>query len=136
MYLVRLLFLLEIKCSEVKIVSNSLSWHSKDKTLAITGDVRSPLAPNVPTFKELGYPDLNLYVWAALFAPAGTPDILIQKLSIEINKALKTTEVIEKFKAMDFTPLPSTPEELTIFVRNDSRRWAEAVKLSGFKASE
>jgi len=98
--------------------------------------VRSPLAPNVPTFKELGYPDLNLYVWAALFAPAGTPDILIQKLSIEINKALKTTEVIEKFKAMDFTPLPSTPEELTIFVRNDSRRWAEAVKLSGFKASE
>jgi len=134
--LVRLLFLLEIKCSGVKIVSNSLSWHSKDKTLAITGDVRSPLAPNVPTFKELGYPDLNLYVWAALFAPAGTPDILIQKLSIEINKALKTTEVIEKFKAMDFTPLPSTPEELTIFVRNDSRRWAEAVKLSGFKASE
>jgi tripartite-type tricarboxylate transporter receptor subunit TctC len=108
----------------------------KVKALAITGDMRSPLAPNVPTFKELGYPDLNLYVWAALFAPAGTPDILIQKLSIEINKALKTTEVIEKFKAMDFTPLPSTPEELTIFVRNDSRRWAEAVKLSGFKASE
>lgn len=117
----------------------SLKQHmdaGKVKVLAITGDNRSPLAPNVPTFRELGYPDLNLYVWAALYAPAGTPDALVQKLSVEFNKALKTAEVGEKFKAMDFTPLPSTPEELAIFVRNDSKRWAEAVKLSNFKAAE
>ena len=106
------------------------------KVLAITGDSRSPLSPNVPTFRELGYPDLNLYVWAALYAPAATPDAVVQKLSMEIGKALKTAEVGEKFRAMDFTPLPSTPEELATFVRNDSKRWAEAVRLSGFKAAE
>lgn len=106
------------------------------KVLAITGDGRSPLAPNVPTFRELGYPDLNLYVWAALYAPASTPDAVVQKLSMEIAKALRTAEVGEKFRAMDFTPLPSTPDELATFVRNDSKRWAEAVKLSGFKAAE
>jgi tripartite-type tricarboxylate transporter receptor subunit TctC len=108
----------------------------KVKLLAITGEKRSPLAPNVPTFAESGFPDLTVYIWAALYAPAGTPDAIVSKLSAEISKALRTAEVADRFKQMDFVPLPSTPDELAAFMRTDSARWAEAVKLSGFKANE
>ena len=106
------------------------------KLIATTSDKRSPLAPNVPTFEELGYPDLSIYTWAALLAPAGTPDALVQKLNAELTRALRSEEVREKFRAMDFVPLPTSPEEFTAYMRKDSRRWQEAVRLSGFKAAE
>ena len=106
------------------------------KLIATTGDKRSPLAPTVPTFEELGYPDLSIYTWAALLAPAGTPDALVQKLNTELTRALRSDEVREKFRAMDFVPLPTSPEEFTAYMRKDSKRWQEAVRLSGFKAAE
>ena len=106
------------------------------KVLAVTSEKRSPLLPNVPTFEESGYPDLSLYTWAALLAPAGTPDALVQKLNAELTRALRSDEVREKFRAMDFVPLPSSPEEFTAYMRRDSKRWQEAVRISGFKSAE
>ena len=106
------------------------------KLIATTSDKRSPLAPTVPTFEELGYPDLSIHTWAALLAPAGTPDALVQKLNAELTRALRSDEVREKFRAMDFVPLPMSPEEFTAYMRKDSKRWQEAVRLSGFKAAE
>jgi tripartite-type tricarboxylate transporter receptor subunit TctC len=108
----------------------------KVKVLAVTSPVRSPLMPNVATFKEQGYPDLDIYIWAAIAAPAGTPDAVIARLNTEFVKALKSQEIKDKWKVMDFEPLPSTPEEFSKFAAADSKRWAEAVKISGFKASE
>ena len=106
------------------------------KLLAITSDKRSPLMPNVPTFEESGFPDMTIYTWAALLAPATTPDALVQKLNAELTRALKSDEVREKFRAMDFVPMPTSPEEFTEYMRRDSKRWQEAVRLSGFKAAE
>ncbi len=106
------------------------------KLLAITADKRSPLMPNVPTFEESGFTDMTIYTWAALLAPAGTPDALVQKLNAELTRALKSDEVRDKFRAMDFVPMPTSPEEFTEYMRRDSKRWQEAVRLSGFKASE
>ncbi len=106
------------------------------KLLAITSDKRSPLMPNVPTFEESGFPDMTIYTWAALLAPAATPDALVQKLNAELTRALKSDEVREKFRAMDFVPMPTSPEEFTDYMRRDSKRWQEAVRLSGFKAAE
>ena len=108
----------------------------KVKLLAITSPQRSPLAPQLATFREQGYPELDIYIWAALAAPAGTPDTLIARLNTEFGKALRTTEIRDKWQAMGFEPLPSTPEEFTRFSQAESRRWAEAVKISGFKATE
>ena len=108
----------------------------KVKVLAVTSPQRSPLMPNAATFVEQGFPDLEIYIWAAVVAPAGTPDAVINRLNTEFVKALKTAEVIEKWRAWDFAPLPSTPEEFRRFAAADSKRWAEAVKLSGFKATE
>ena len=104
--------------------------------LAVTSPVRSALLPNVATFREQGYPDLDIYIWAAVVAPAGTPDAVIARLNTEFVTALKSQEIRDKWRVMDFEPLPSTPDEFTRFAQADSKRWAEAVKVSGFKASE
>ena len=108
----------------------------KVRVLAVTSPVRSALLPNVATFREQGYPDLDIYIWAAVVAPAGTPDAVVAKLNTEFVAALKSQEIRDKWRVMDFEPLPSTPDEFARFAQADSKRWAEAVKLSGFKASE
>ena len=108
----------------------------KLRVLAVTSPTRSPLMPGVATFREQGFPDLEIYIWAALVAPAATPDAQITRLNAEFVKALKSETIREQWRAMDFEPLPSTPEEFRSFMQAESRRWAEAVKLSGFKATE
>lgn len=108
----------------------------KVRVLAVTSPTRSALMPAVATFREQGFPELEIYIWAALVAPAGTPDAAIAKLNAEFVKALNSQTIRDQWKAMDFEPLPSTPEEFTRFEQAESKRWAEAVKLSGFKAQE
>lgn len=108
----------------------------KVKVLAVTSPKRSALLPNVATFTEQGYPDLEIYIWAAIVAPSGTPDAIVSKLNAEFVKALRSQEIRDKWRAMDFETLPSTPEEFAKYAQADSKRWAEAVKISGFKASE
>lgn len=106
------------------------------KLLAVTTPKRSPIVPNVPTFVELGYPDLDIFIWAALVARTGTPPELVRQLNTDITKALRTKAIQDRWAAIDFQPLPTTPEELASFVRADSKRWAEAVRISGFKADQ
>lgn len=108
----------------------------KVKVLAVTSPQRSSLMPQVATFREQGYPDLDIYIWAAIAAPVGAPDAVIARLNTEFVKILKSQEIREKWRVLDFETLPSTPEEFSKFAQSDSKRWAEAVKLSGFKASE
>ena len=108
----------------------------KVKVLAVTSPQRSPLMPNVPSFTELGLPEMEIFIWSALSAPAGTPDAVVARLNAEFVKALRTDEIRDKWKQVDFTPLPTTPEEVTRFIRAESARWGEAVRISGFKVSE
>lgn len=106
------------------------------KVIAITSPNRSPLLPTVATFKEQGFPSLEIYIWSSIAAPAGTPDAVIQKLNVEINKAMLNPGVREKWRTMDFNALAMSPEQIKTFIAADYTRWAEAVKISGFKATE
>jgi len=106
------------------------------KVLAVTSPQRSALMPTVATFSEQGYPELEIYIWAAVSAPAATPDAVIASVNRELVKALRAQEVKDKWRTMDFETLPSTPEELARFVAADYKRWGEAVRISGFKANE
>ena len=108
----------------------------KVKVLAVTSPKRSPLMPNVPTFTEQGFPDMEIYIWSSIVAPAGTPDAVIAKLNADFGAALRTAEIRDKWRAVDFEPIPTTPEEAAVFARAESKRWAEAVRISGFKATE
>lgn len=105
------------------------------KVLAVSTPNRSPLLPDVPTFAESGYPDMSIYIWSGISAPKGTPDAIIQKLNTEFRKSLNSTEIQEKFRAFDFEPLPLSTEAFDELIHQDSKRWAEAVKLTGFKAN-
>ena len=96
----------------------------KVKVIAVTSPQRS------------GYPDLEIYIWAAIAAPAGTPDGVIARLNTEFIRTLRSQDIRDKWRVMDFEPLPGSPEEFSRFSQADSRRWAEAVKISGFKATE
>ncbi|MFO0235336.1 MAG: Bug family tripartite tricarboxylate transporter substrate binding protein [Burkholderiales bacterium] len=106
------------------------------RVLAVTSPQRWTMLPDVPTFREQGYPDLEIYIWSSIAAPAGTPDAVVERLNVEFVRAMRVPEVREKWRAMDFEALTMSPAELQRFVAADSRRWAEAVRISGFKASE
>ncbi len=108
----------------------------KLRAIATTGATPPALMPSIPTFRSLGVPELEIYLWGALLVPAGTPDDVLRTLNRQIVAALGTRPVREKFASMDFEPMPSTPEEFTQYLRKEQARWSEAVKLSGFKASE
>lgn len=106
------------------------------KVFAVTSAQRSPLMPSVPTFVEDGFPELDVYIWAMLLAPAGTPEPIVARLNTEFTTALRSQDIRDRWRAVDFQPLPSTPDEASRFIETDSRRWAEAVRLSGFKAGD
>jgi tripartite-type tricarboxylate transporter receptor subunit TctC len=106
----------------------------KVRVLAVSSPQRSPLAPDVPTFSEEGFPSLQRYAWVAVLAPAGTPAPVVAKLNQLFTKALNSPKVRAQWRDMDFEPLPSTPAEFLKFAREDSQQWAEAVRLSGYRA--
>ena len=108
----------------------------KVRVLAVTSPQRSPMLPDVATFREQGYPDLEIYIWSSIAAPAGTPDPIVERLHAEFVRAMRTPEVRDKWRAMDFETLTMPTDELQRFIAADSKRWAEAVRISGFKASE
>lgn len=105
----------------------------KLKAFAITGAERSPLMSDVPTFKELGYPQMEIYIWSGFVAPAGTPPEAIARLNREFTAALRAPEVQAKLREIDLTPMPGTPDEFGRMIRADHDRWADVVKASGFR---
>lgn len=106
------------------------------RALAASGSTRPALMPDIPTFRELGHPELEMYLWGALLAPAGTPDDIVAKLNQIVVQSLATKSVKDKFASMDFEPMPSTPQEFTDYLHKEQKRWSETVKLSGFKAAQ
>jgi len=105
----------------------------KLKAYALTG-ARSPLMPNLATFKELGYPAMEIYAWTGFLAPAGTPATVVQKLNREFTAALRLPEIQARLRAIDFEPIPNAPEEFAAMMKADTERWRDTVKASGFRA--
>jgi tripartite-type tricarboxylate transporter receptor subunit TctC len=108
----------------------------KVKVLAITTPTRSSHMPNLATFVEQGYPDLDIYIWAGLAVPAGTPDAVVARLNTEFGKALRSPEIKKQWDPIGFEPLATTPQAFQAYYQAESKRWAEAVKISGFKATQ
>lgn len=102
------------------------------RVLAVTRPDRSPLLPEAPTFRELGYPELEMGIWAGISAPAATPDATIDQLNVSFVSALNSPQLRERWASLDLTPTPSTPNEMTRFLKAESSRWKAAVQASGF----
>jgi len=99
------------------------------RAIAFSGSTRSPLIPDVPTVAESGLPGYEVVGWFGLFAPAGTPREIVNRLNAETVKILKLPEMKEKLTGYD--PAPSTPEQFAAIIKADTALWAKVVKESG-----
>ena len=103
----------------------------KLRMLTITSSVRHPRIPDVPTMAEAGYPDVTMQQWFGLFAPAGTPRAIVDKLNAAFVSALNSNEVKGKMLPQVATVIPGPPEDLAALVTRDIVRLGKVVKDSG-----
>ncbi len=106
----------------------------KLRALAVTTAQRSSAAPEVPTFAEAGLPGYELSSWQAVFAPAGTPPAIIERLYTEIGRILKLPEVSKLLSDMGLDLSGMSPAELAALVKADVPRLGKVVRDSGAKA--
>lgn len=104
--------------------------------LAITSPARNPIAPEVPTFAESGYPEFSLLNWYAIMAPAGTPSAVVARLSREIGNAMRDPVVAERVAAAGLDPVTGTPAELEALLRRDIERYRRIIALTGAKPED
>jgi len=105
----------------------------KVKALAQTCATRSPSAPDLPTMEESGFPDFAIEGWYGIFAPAKTPRPIVDKLSADINKALKAPDSMERWKDLGFDPIGSTPEAFAERQKADLAYWRQMIEYTGIK---
>jgi tripartite-type tricarboxylate transporter receptor subunit TctC len=103
----------------------------KLKPLAVTSAKRFPGTPEIPTIAESGVPGYEASSWFGVLAPAGTPKEIVNKLSTEIAKALKTPEMKKKLEEQGAEAVGSTPEEFAAHIKAETAKWAKVVKESG-----
>jgi len=103
----------------------------KLRPLAVTTTTRSPAFPDVPTVQEAGVPGYEVTTWYGLWAPAGTPPDIVNKLQAEVTKALLKQDMKEIWAAQGASSGGNTPEQFTVFIRNEVVKWAKVVKDSG-----
>ena len=99
--------------------------------MAQTGARRSPAAPDVPTVAESGLPGFEATSWFALFAPAGTPKEIVDKLAAEAQRIYKLPEVAERLAKLGLDPVLSSPDELAKYQAAEIAKWAKVVTESG-----
>ena len=107
----------------------------KLRALAVTTSTRSGVAPEVPTLAESGLPGYELSSWQAVFAPAGTPRPIVERLNSEIVKILKSPEMLKRFAELGLDTVASSPAELAAVIRADVPRLGKVVKDSGATAN-
>ncbi len=105
------------------------------RVLATSGSERSPLQPEVPTFKEAGF-DFKAILSAGFFFPAGTPPELVSSLSEAIREVVRMPETKDALRNFGFEPALWTSKEFYTEMESGYRTWGDAVKTSGFVAEE
>ena len=105
----------------------------KLKLLATTGEKRFADTPGIPTLIELGYKDMEATGWVGFLAAAATPRAVVERYHREIVKILKTREMTDKLRAMQFDLIAGTPEQFGAWIRSETAQWGKVVKATGAK---
>ncbi len=106
----------------------------KLRAIGVTGPKRSPLLPNVPTLQESGLPGYQFETWFIVFAPANTPQPIIDKLNGALNKALNSPQLKDKLVKDGFDPIPSTPAQAQTRLTQELASWNKLIKARGITA--
>jgi tripartite-type tricarboxylate transporter receptor subunit TctC len=102
--------------------------------LAVSTAKRSSVLPNVPTVAESGLPGFDYVLWVGMFAPAGTPPEIVDKIAHDIRTVAETADVKERFAALGAESMPMTPSEFKRFVDGEITDSAKVIKAAGIKA--
>ncbi|MDP2378747.1 tripartite tricarboxylate transporter substrate binding protein [Reyranella sp.] len=108
----------------------------KVRALAVTSAKRSPYAPDIPTMAEsgvAGYAEAGNDLWFGVFAPAGTPKSIVDRLNAEIRKALGSPDLGQVLRTQGYDAWTFDPTEFAAFIRNDHAKWGKVVKSAGIK---
>jgi len=101
--------------------------------IAVTGEARSAVLPDIPTMAEAGLPGVETHTWQGILAPAGTPKEIVDKLSAEVRKILALPEITARLAGQGVNPLPTTPEQFTALMRADTAKIANVIKAANIK---
>jgi tripartite-type tricarboxylate transporter receptor subunit TctC len=104
------------------------------RALAVSSLKRVPEFPDVPTFGELGYPELSASIWFSLSGPAGMPPEIVNRLNAEVRRVLQLPDVRERLRPEGIEPGDLDPQQFTAFVAAELKRWAPVVRASGAQA--
>jgi tripartite-type tricarboxylate transporter receptor subunit TctC len=111
----------------------TLAQSGKARILATAGVKRAPQYPDVPTFKESGY-DIEGAAWYALFAPAGTPKDIVDKIAAAAIDAVRQPDLRQKIEPLGLEATGYGPAELARIMKADDEKWGPVIRASGFKA--
>ena len=116
-------------------VASAISHVRGGKLRALAVTQSTPLLPGMPTLAQAGYP---LDVWSSfsVVAPMGTPAPIVQRLSTEIGRAMRSPAVADKLSGQALIPVFDTPEEFAAALRAERARWAEFIRRNGIESSE
>lgn len=103
------------------------------KAIAVTSGTRSKLLPDLPTVAEGGVAGYDVRGWFGMFAPAGTPPAIIDKLAAEVIKAVRHPDTVKRFTALGIDAVGSTPEEYAANIRSEIEKYARVAKAAGVK---
>jgi len=103
------------------------------RALAVTSAARTAVFPEIPTMKEAGVADFEVTNITGVLAPAGTSAEIIGRLNAAILKVLGSASVKERFAGLALEPAPSTPEQFSVYIKEDFARWTKVVKDASIK---
>lgn len=110
-----------------------LAGSGRLRALAVTGDHRAAVMPELPTIAESGVPGYSAQVWFGVFAPAGTPRPIVERLHVEISRALTDPEIKGRLDALGNEVSGLGPDEFARFVEAEVTRWADIARRAGVK---
>lgn len=120
----------DFACTEPTSLAAQLA-SGKLVPLAVADRRRHAAVPDTPSFAELGYPELEFRSWSALLAPAGTPPDIIRRLNAEIAGALRASDIVARFAAMQLDAASGTPQELREVFTRESAMWKPLIAELG-----
>jgi tripartite-type tricarboxylate transporter receptor subunit TctC len=106
----------------------------KLRAIGVTSAKRSPSAPEIPTIAEQGLPGFEATSWFAVFAPAGTPKPVVDRLHAEIVRIFNLPDVQAKMRTLGLDPILGGPEDLARTQQSEIAKWAKVIRDSGAKA--
>ena len=105
----------------------------KIRAIGVTTAKRSPFLPDVATLQEQGIQGFEMMAWTALVAPMGTPALILDRMSVEVAKAIHTSDLQKRIQELALSPIADTREHFDAFLKSELVKWGRAVKASGAK---